>query len=326
MSRPFLYMCLAQVSITTAVVLLIVPMGGGWREFGSNCLYGLAFANCIGWPSWFVMPHIGIQAAHFKPFARWAFVIAAILGITVAGSLAAVALLASLSAFPWSAYWPRFWGGLQISMVIALVTGLGFFLVETLKYRLQLETTQATLASLKSRVQPHFLFNTLNSISALIPDDPEAAECMVQKLSGLLRYSLDLTERQTVPFEKEIRVITDFLEIQKMRFGDRLRYSIDIPESLKQREVPPFAVQTLLENSITHGGSEIRIAARRLGDGLKIDVWDSGPGFTADLIQPGHGLENLRSRLQMLWGAGASLEIYPENTGSLVRISIPGER
>jgi LytS/YehU family sensor histidine kinase len=195
---------------------------------------------------------------------------------------------------------------------------------ESLKYRAQYETAQARLSSLESRLRPHFLFNTLNSIMALIPEDPATAERVTEKLATLLRYSLDATDHSTVRLEQELKVATDYLEIEKTRFGERLRYTIDVPETLMQLEVPPFSLQTLVENSVKYGGSEIRVSARNGNGCLLLRVWDSGDGFPEKPELPaGHGLRNLKERLDALWGSRAVVEFPREEAGTTVQISLP---
>ncbi|HYR43514.1 MAG TPA: histidine kinase, partial [Terriglobia bacterium] len=230
----------------------------------------------------------------------------------------------TLGFFPWSQYWARFWAALQGATVITIATGVVISTYEGMKYRLQYEATQARLSSLESRLQPHFLFNTLNSISALIPENPAAAERMTERLAALLRFSLDSTDRPTVPLEQELKIATDYLEIERTRFGPRLNYSVDIAADLLRAEVPPFSLQTLVENSVKHGGGEIRVTARNGNGRLVLNVWDSGTGFSKDAAIPsGHGLDNLRSRLAVLWGSRASLEFHREDSGTSVRISMP---
>jgi len=195
---------------------------------------------------------------------------------------------------------------------------------DSLKYRAQYETAQARLSSLESRLHPHFLFNTLNSIMALIPEDPARAERVTEKLATLLRYSLDATTRSTVRLEQELKVATDYLEIEKTRFGERLRYSIDVPETLLQAEVPPFCLQTLVENSVKYGGGEIRVSVQNGNGRLLLRVWDSGNGFPVKPELPaGHGLHNLKDRLDALWGSKAAVEFPREESGTTVQISLP---
>jgi LytS/YehU family sensor histidine kinase len=244
--------------------------------------------------------------------------------IAVTGSFVAEAVFASFGFFPWSRYWLRFWGDLQYAIVITIIIGVVMSLYESMRYRLQYELAQARLSSLESRLHPHFLFNTLNSILALIPENPVAAEHMTERLAALLRFSLDSTDRRTVSLEQELKIATDYLEIEKTRFSSRLNYSLDVPQHLMRSEVPPFSVQTLVENSVKHGGGEIRISALSDNGRLILKVWDSGRGFQKQESFPaGHGLSNLRSRLAVLWGSRATLEFQREDSGTTVRISLP---
>jgi LytS/YehU family sensor histidine kinase len=159
---------------------------------------------------------------------------------------------------------------------------------------------------------------------ALIPEDPVAAERVTGKLATLLRYSLDATERSTVRLEQELKVATDYLEIEKTRFGDRLQYTIDVPETLMTLEVPPFSLQTLVENSVKYGGNEIRVTARNGNGRLLLRVWDSGDGFPEKRELPaGHGLRNLKERLDALWGSQAAVDFPREEAGTTVQISLP---
>jgi LytS/YehU family sensor histidine kinase len=195
-----------------------------------------------------------------------------------------------------------------------------------------LEEERARFSSLESRVHPHFLFNTLNSISALIREDPRKAERTVEQLSALLRYSLDMNAGRLATLRNEMRIVTDYLEIEKTRFGDRLRYTIDIPGALDDLEIPPMTVQTLVENSIKHAisqsraGGEVRIAARIIEDRFEIEVSDDGPGFDASSIKEGHGIDSLRARLASVFAGDATLRISGEVGPTIVTISGPRKR
>src|SRR5262249_8293100 len=144
--------------------------------------------------------------------------------------------------------------------VISLMFGLSVYFYEGIRSELeqkQLEeerarklAAEAQLSSLAAQVHPHFLFNTLNSISSLIPEDPKQAEDMVGKLAALLRFSLDANRQRLVPLRQELKIVADYLKIEKARFGKRLRYSIEAPSELEALEVPPLSLQTLVENSV----------------------------------------------------------------------------
>ncbi|MGH9719975.1 MAG: sensor histidine kinase, partial [Bryobacteraceae bacterium] len=143
-----------------------------------------------------------------------------------------------------------------------------------------------------------------------------------------LRFSLDSNCEGLVPLSRELKIVTDYLEIERARFGARLRYSIDAPEELAEIEVPPMSVQTLVENAVKHAiaprreGGEVVIRASGIAEGLELIVADDGPGFTADAIVEGHGLDNLRSRLAVLFGdtSGLRIERRGERTAVILRV------
>ncbi len=191
---------------------------------------------------------------------------------------------------------------------------------------------EAQLASLESRIHPHFLFNTLNSIAALIKDEPEKAEKMVEKLSALLRYSLDGQAKSVVSIADEMEITRKYLEIEKVRFGERLNYKIETNGSFENIKLPSLALQTLVENSIKHAASkssrktEISISAEQNGANFIIEVGDNGAGFSAAEIKAGHGLDNLQKRLKNIFGETADLEIVENGAGGTTRIKIPMQK
>jgi two-component sensor histidine kinase len=313
--------------ITVGVALVsatLNPSMTRWPGFFLNVGAHLIISFCVGTLFWFSAPLVRHYVDRLHPIPRWAVRVFSAAIILNAGFMIGIAVLDAMGAFPGSPYWAMVRGSFVPTTVIGVLCFTGFTMYETLKYKAQYETAQARLSSLESRLQPHFLFNTLNSIMALIPEDPEAAERMTERLAALLRYSLDATEHRTVRLEQEVKVATDYLEIEKMRFGERLSYFIDVPDELMREEVPPFSLQTLVENSVKYGGSEIRISAR-MGDGrLMLRVWDSGEGFPNKVDLPtGHGLHNLKERLDALWGGKAAVEFPRERPGTTVQISMP---
>ena len=199
--------------------------------------------------------------------------------------------------------------------------------------RAQQLAAAAKLQSIESRMQPHFLFNALNSISSLIREDPERAERLVGQLSSLLRGSLDTHQDSLIPLEREIGLVRDYLEVQRARFEARLRYEIRVEESARAALTPPFSIQTLVENSVKFAvaprreGGEIVVTARLEGGRLLLEVSDDGPGFDASAIEPGHGLDNLSSRLAALFGDRASLTIRRggDGKGSTAGFTVPQE-
>jgi LytS/YehU family sensor histidine kinase len=185
---------------------------------------------------------------------------------------------------------------------------------------------EAQLASLSSRVQPHFLFNTLNTISGLIREQPSRAEAMIEHLSSLLRSSLD--GQEVVPIAQELKLVTDYLEIQRTRLGARLRYDLAVADDAVGM-VPPFALQTLVENALKHvagrrpEGVAVDIRVRREDGRLALGVTDDGPGFDPDAMRAGHGLDILQRRLRAVFGEAATLTFHRQPGSMTVRLLVP---
>jgi LytS/YehU family sensor histidine kinase len=199
--------------------------------------------------------------------------------------------------------------------------------------RLDTQLAEAQLQALQRQLHPHFLFNTLNAISALMHRDVEAADQMLSRLSDLLRMALDQRTQQEIPLKDELEFLQKYLEIEQARFGDRLSvdYAVD-PETL-DAQVPNLILQPLVENSIRHAVAvriepgQIGVRARREGDRLELSVRDNGPGMPPGrLAAParGVGLSNTRSRLERLYGAAQHLTFSePPGGGLVVTVSLP---
>ena len=188
---------------------------------------------------------------------------------------------------------------------------------------------EARLSSLESRIHPHFLFNTLNSIASLIPTDPKRAEDTVGKLASLLRFSISANHSSLVPLAQELKIVRDYLEIEATRFGQRLHYEISVPDALGDCKVPPLALQTLVENSVKHvvaqrnQPSSISVDGAQHDGRLEITVTDDGPGFSLADISPDHGLGNLVGRLELLFGESAQLNVKRVDDKTVVSIAVP---
>ena len=197
--------------------------------------------------------------------------------------------------------------------------------------RLEARLAEARLQSLKLQLHPHFLFNTLNTITALITVDPRAAERMVSGLSDLLRLSLRNVGEQEVPLARELEILEHYLQIQQIRFRDRLRVSLDIEPAARSALVPNLLLQPLVENAIRHGiapraaPGHIRIQAAVRDATLELDVVDDGVGDRSPGVRvEGVGLGNTRVRLRSLYGARHRFEAGGGDGGGFaVRIAIP---
>lgn len=335
-------------SAAAALVVVLSAYPLGWeRAFSfASIARSLVYSHCIGT---LISLTIRFCAARFlseNAVLRFVQIIAVIFAATFVGvTLANVILtLFNLSDSP-NGFAPRA-GSLIFALLIALIFGVSTFFYEFAQAqhrrtkellrqtelneaRAQNLATAAQLASLESRLHPHFLFNTLNSIASLIREDADLAEKTVERLADLLRYSLDANASQTVDLKQEVEITIGYLEIERARFGERLRYEIEIDKQFFDQKVPPFALQTLIENSIKHvaakrpGAIEIRVAARRVSECLEIEVADDGAGFSNSEIKPGHGLDTLQKRFAAIFGDGCGLQINENATGGLISFRVP---
>jgi two-component system LytT family sensor kinase len=198
--------------------------------------------------------------------------------------------------------------------------------------QLQTQLAKAHLQVLKSQLQPHFLFNTMHSISALMLTDVLAADRMMTRLSDLLRLSLEAEGTQITTLSHELEFVNCYLEIEKIRFEERLNVILDISPETLDAQVPQLLLQPLVDNAVKHGISrllgegEIRITVKMQHDELQLEVSDNGPGFgkPAFFQHNGLGLRVTRERLESLYGQDQSMELLsPPQGGGTVRICIP---
>jgi LytS/YehU family sensor histidine kinase len=191
------------------------------------------------------------------------------------------------------------------------------------------QALEARLSSLESRVHPHFLFNALNSVSALIAVDQRRAERMVGRLADVLRSSLNLGNQRTVPLGQEMTTVRDYLEIEQERLAERLTYALTLPADAARCLVPPFSLQCLVENAVKHGlgsseaGGRIEVTGHVDASGLHVAVRDSGAGFILPRASAGHGLENLVLRVETTFGPSAGLEVGREGGWCVVTLHVP---
>jgi signal transduction histidine kinase len=200
----------------------------------------------------------------------------------------------------------------------------------------ELRASQAQLQALKMQLHPHFLFNALHSISALVHTDPEAADKMIARLGDFLRLTLESSAAQVVPLRQEIEFLNCYLEIERTRFRDRLTTRIDVEPQVLDCRVPNLILQPIVENAIRHGVSQrsapghVEVRAARAGSALRLEVRDNGRGLPeGDAAAPctkggGVGLANTRARLQRLYGAAYRFELSNLPTGgAVVTLEIP---
>ena len=298
-------------------------------------LFGTELAT---WLPWALATPFIIDLARRYPIVR---------GTTVRALLVHLAAFAILSmiAEAWSATlqvlfnpWgnrkpPTFWDTWSITLLYqVLIFLIAYVLILTITYlmdsrqniarqmteaaRLNEELSKAQLSALRRQMDPHFMFNTLNSIAGLVRDHRnDAAVSMIVGLSEFLRRASEDSHRPQVTLAEEVEYLQRYVDIQKVRFEERLQISVDIPAELLRAQVPNLLLQPLVENAIKHGvatrvaGGAVRVAGERRDGTLYLSVYNDGPGFPEDWRTNGVGLGNLRTRLQILHGDAADIRM-----------------
>jgi len=196
------------------------------------------------------------------------------------------------------------------------------------------ERATAELKTLRAQVEPHFLYNTLSNVVSLIEREPKTAKHMTERLIGYLRHTLDASRREHATVGDELEIIADYLEILRIRMGERLTYSLDADDVARAMPLSPMLLQPLVENAIKHGlepkieGGNVTVLARVENGALRIEIADTGLGFgvATDTGGSGSGLANVRARLKALYGDAAKLtidQLVEPATGTKISLFIP---
>jgi len=259
---------------------------------------------------------------------------AVFLGVEIALALGAVLVPSVAAAFPRE-------GVLRVAIPVSIAMVLvarernraraRALQAELRAQHLQGQALQAQLAALQSRTNPHFLFNALNTIAALVGEDAVKAERAVERLADLLRYALEGSQRTWVPLADELAAVESYLELERLRFGDRLRTRIDVDAGVRSVEIPPMSLQPLVENAVLHGvagrrgPTQVELVARPVPEGLEVVIDDDGPG-PAGSTHAGTGTahRDLRERLHLLYGERARVDTGASPSGGYrVRLVLP---
>ncbi len=182
------------------------------------------------------------------------------------------------------------------------------------------------LKTIKSHINPHFIFNALNSIRALIDENPERARTAITELSNILRSSMQTEKQETVTFEKELNIVKDYLALEHIRFEDRLQVEYDIDEDTLNQPIPPMMLQTLVENAIKHGiskqvkGGTVKLVSDFKNDFHEIVIQNTGR-LNGAVNGDGFGLASTKNRLQLLFGDKANFDIR-ECNGNIVEATV----
>ncbi len=332
--RRFLINLLATAAVNTLIAIVLTLIGFGWAF-----LPMLLFSQCIGlsiflcnvaaFPIYRKAKRLSVQITVITIFV--------IIGATAGTVLGA--LVNGLNPFLLiNEYSSLFSRTILISLLLGVIVSyifisLGMLSQERVK-RLEIEKTaaEAELKLLQSQMEPHFLFNTLSNIIGLIDSDGNKARRMLESLTVFLRGSLLTARRRTVRLSQELDLVRSYLDIFAVRMGDRLSYVIDVPENLRDFQIPPLLLQPLVENAVKHGlepsmqGGTITVQAIREGSSVRISVSDTGAGINDKSSGSGISLGNIRERIELLYGASGHLS-FEQNTpcGMKTTIELPYE-
>ena len=317
--------------------------GGGWSSYWTAFRISLTFAYSIGLvilaAEISVLPRLPHRTGGRGPGETieiaLTFGTAAMVGSYLGATLIHFTLL------------PGFLGGARSIAITGMYSALFIALVGGIRFakvyhslaleraraveQMRAELAQAELRALKAQIHPHFLFNTLNSIASLIATQPSAAEDVTTRLADLFRYTLRASERENATLGEELEFLRDYLAIERIRFGERLRVEEDVEPGLEGCSVPSLLLQPLVENAVRHAianrqeGGRIRLGARREAERLVLEVADDGPGIDphAPPSGTGFGLHAVRERLRAAGMGGAlTLDSAPEG-GTRARVSLP---
>jgi len=349
-ARPNRQWALSFLWINLAVAMVVLMLVAwnvvsGVRELLQVLLYSLTCANLAGVLGVLI---IGRFAGHFagRTFPLVFVVAAGVIVVTALACLISQVLAMKIGFAVPRYFWSTYFQTLRFAMPLAVMFGLGAVVHGSLRERLRLmeqklhekelseERTrkllaEAQLRSLESRIRPHFLFNTLNTISSLVAVNPVRAEQIIGRLAALLRASLDTSNRSLIPLREELAMVESYMDIERVRFGEKLLGSVQVPAELQDTQVPPMSVQSLVENAVKHGitpqkgTGEILVTAAAQNASVHIEVLDTGPGFELASIRAGHGLDNLVERLDALFGAKAHVNVLRRNGRSVVEMVLP---
>jgi hypothetical protein len=303
------------------------------QYFLFSLLYGLVIYTWI-WTLYaglrFVLTKRKIKPGKKSKFL-WRVHIPIILMGTVGGLLSARWLEASIlnHAFRMNGLWEGFLTGSFIGLMFLFYYSYKSSVQENRE--LQAAKTQAELHVLKNQMQPHFLFNSLNSLAELIESNKDTASTMTQNLADLYREILENSKLQLCTVESELSIIQKYLALEKLRFGERLTYQIDEPSMSASCFIPSLILQTLVENAVKHGvapsihGGKIHVKIEKLEEGFKAQIHNTGSPMVSPRKNKGTGLENTKSRLDLLYGEQHQFKIESHPHGADVSFWFSGD-
>jgi signal transduction histidine kinase len=303
---------------------------GVFRGFIWSMSFGLIVGLCV-W-SLFAIVFAALTLIHIK--TGWPWRVPVYFYFVIAGVGAAIGIWLSLRLRSQSVRRMDFFGAMVVSGVIGIIFMLHFFYrqakEESLAHRAA--AAEARYNALEHQMRPHFLFNALNSLAELIESRHDSAAEMTHKLSDLYRMILANSSRKTSPLDTEVEICRRYLELEQLRFGSRLRFSINISDLATEVFLPSLMMQMLVENAVKHGiaksidGGEIAIEVSKTGNGLyRLSVSNTGHPFRVG-ASSGTGLANTRTRLDLLYGERHQFAINTDDAKTMASFYFSGEK
>jgi two-component system LytT family sensor kinase len=323
--RANLYNLALGVVIGLLLTLLISAFNGqwiGWRKMFFQLLYSTVISVCIT-----NVIYIPQKYLRFKKENVWLFLIVYYLS-GMMGMIIAIELIYLIQAWLFHDTYHFFhWEDVRFSSVIVVIICTIIYAYLSQKrmlnakiqerdldlMRLSQMKTQAELATLQSKINPHFLYNSLNGIASLIHQDPDKAERMTLQLSKLFRYSINQNQDDLVTVKEELEIVSTYLEIEKIRFEERIDFKVVVDEALNLTKIPRFLIQPLVENALKHGLKDMTEEAElvveiRKTDRILISIADNGVPFP-DELEIGYGLQSTYDKLKLLYGDDYEVQI-----------------
>ena len=328
--RANLYNLVLGIAIGLILTLLISSFKGqwiGWRKMCFQVIYSTVISLCIT-----NMIFIPQKYLRFKKENGWHFLafyyVSGMIGMAIAIELIYL-IQAWLFHIPYHFF---HWEDMRFSAIVVFIICTVIYIYFAQKralnakiqardldlMRLSQMKTQAELATLQSKINPHFLYNSLNSIASLIHQDPDKAERMTLQLSKLFRYSINQNQEDLITVKEEVEIVNTYLEIEKIRFEERINFRVTVEGGLDLAKIPRFLIQPLVENALKHGLKDVTENALlsieiKKTDVIVISIADNGIPFP-DELEIGYGLQSTYDKLKLLYGSGYEVQITNQPT------------
>lgn len=322
-----------------AFVITLLTRGG--QQFWPHLMINAIFTNCIAWSirSFFVIAQRASFYDNWDRPRKTAYTVGAIFVGTCVGITLSSLILQPLTGQPFlrAETLLRLLPG---TLLVATIVTLLFHGYYILKERIESEALKnehlkqlqahTEMMALQSKMNPHFLFNTLNTMLDLVHDSPDKVEKMILGLSDIYRRMLHLPDVERIDLADELDLIREYLNIEQVRLGARLHFTITVEPGLERVPVPPLLIEPLVENAVIHGigpvpkGGEIHLSVTRRDGRLEVVVEDNGAGFAPDGGRRGFGLYSIQERVRFLGGTGPRIET-PAGGGTRITLELPDE-